>query len=339
MLKRVFHFTFFLFACLLLAQASFCQKPIPVIFDTDMGPDYDDVGAITLLHAFADSGKVKILATMASTKYEGVAGVLNVLNTYFNRPDLPIGVPKGEALTLKDWQHWTDTLLANYPHRIKSNNDVTDAVSLYRKILASQKDQSVTIITVGFFTNLANLLQSKPDKYSSLSGRELVQKKVKSLVSMAGRFPSGKEFNVEKDAAASQVVFTKWPTPILFSGFEIGMRIKTGLPLVQNRNIHHSPVQDVFRIGTQLAKEDSAGRMSWDETAVLVAVKGYMPFYTIEKGKISVAQDGSDTWTAGTGNHAHLLEKNPPEEVQAIINQLMMHQPVSNTRKANRNVK
>ncbi len=81
-------------------------KPIPVIFDTDMGPDYDDAGAITLLHAFADDGKAKILATIASTKYEGVAAVLNVFNTYFKRPGLLIGIPKGEAVTKKDWQHW-----------------------------------------------------------------------------------------------------------------------------------------------------------------------------------------------------------------------------------------
>ena len=45
-----------------------------------MGPDYDDVGAITLLHAYADSGYINILATVASTKYEGVAVVMNVFN-------------------------------------------------------------------------------------------------------------------------------------------------------------------------------------------------------------------------------------------------------------------
>ena len=77
------------------------SKPIPVIFDSDMGPDYDDVGAITLLHAFADSGYINILATVASTKYEGVAAVFNVLNTYFKRPGLLIGVPKGKALGIK----------------------------------------------------------------------------------------------------------------------------------------------------------------------------------------------------------------------------------------------
>src|SRR5215217_7681794 len=133
-----------------LIFCSFCmaQKPVAVIFDTDMGPDYDDVGAIALLHAFGDSGKANILATIASTKYEGVAAVLSVFNTYFKKPDLPIGVPKGDALTLKDTQHWTDTLIARYPHAIKNNDEVPDAVELYRKILAQQPDNSVTITTV-----------------------------------------------------------------------------------------------------------------------------------------------------------------------------------------------
>ena len=119
------------------------NKPIPVIFDTDMGPDYDDVGAMALLHAFADSGKADILATIACTKYEGVAAVINVLNTYFKRPQLLIGVPRHNALTKKDWQHWTDTLIKNYPHAINNNNDVADAVEVYRQVLAKQPDKSV----------------------------------------------------------------------------------------------------------------------------------------------------------------------------------------------------
>ena len=143
-------------------------KPFPVIFDSDMGPDYDDVGAIALLHAFADSGYIKILATVASTKYEGVAAVFNVLNTYFKRPNLLIGVPGSKALDLKDSQHWTDSLLLNYPHKIKRNDEVLNATEVYRKSLASQPDKSVTIITVGFLTNLADLLQSTPDRYSKL---------------------------------------------------------------------------------------------------------------------------------------------------------------------------
>jgi pyrimidine-specific ribonucleoside hydrolase len=321
----------FLFFCLFFqvvsSPAQKRDKPSAIIFDSDMGPDYDDVGAITMLHAFADSGYAKILATIASTKYEGVAAIFNVFNTYFKRPGLEIGVPKGKALELKDVQHWTDSLLVKYPHRIKKNAEVPDAVEVYRKVLASQPDKSVTIVTVGFLTNLANLLQSPPDKYSRLDGKELVRRKVLRLVCMAGRFPAGSEFNVNRDAAASQLVFNNWETPVLLSGFEIGKKIKTGLPLINNNAIKNSPVKDVFRICIPLDPQDSIGRMSWDETAVLVAVKGYKPWYSLEKGKMIVAEDGSNTWVKEPSPHHYLVEAQPPAIVEQLINTLIMHQP------------
>ena len=299
-----------------------------MIFDSDMGPDYDDVGALTLLHAFADSGYVKILATVASTKYEGVAAVFNVLNTYFNRPGLLIGVPKGKALELKDNQHWTDTILLKYPHKVKSNDEVLSATEVYRKTLASQPDRSVTVITVGFLTNLSDLLRSPPDKYSKLTGKELVEKKVDQLVCMAGSFPSGNEFNVRMDVASSKNVFENWPTAILFSGVEIGFTIKTGLPLINNKSIQNSPVKDVYRISIPMSKQDSAGRMSWDQTAVLVAVKGYEPWWNIQKGKIKIAEDGSNTWENRSSLHSYLIESKSPIIVRDLINDLMMHQPI-----------
>jgi len=326
MLTRIISCCFLLFAPLsFLAQ----QKPatVPVIFDSDMGPDYDDVGAITLLHAFADSGYVKILATVASTKYEGVAAVLNVFNTYFKKPDILIGVPRGRALELKDYQHWTDTLIKNYPHTIKTNDETPDAVTVYRKVLASQPDTSVTIITVGFVTNLAGLLQSQPDQYSKLTGLELVKKKVRQLVCMAGRFPQGSEFNLDRDAASSFETFRSWPTRVIFSGFEIGYRIRTGLPLINNDRIRNSPVKDAFRISIPKDPQDSLGRMSWDETAVLVAIKGYQPWYTLNPGTIIINKDGSNGWDNKPSSHYHLVELQSPSVVEQTINKLIMHQP------------
>ena len=314
----------------LRAQSLFpkASYPMRVIFDTDFGPDYDDVGAITLLHGFADSGYVRILATMASSKHKNVAAAINVFNTYFNRPEIPIGVVRGEAVELGDKQHWTDSVIRRYPHRIWSNGDVPDALTVYRQILAMQPDNSVTIITVGFLTNLANLLESPPDDYSPLKGYELVRRKVGKLVSMAGRFPSGKEFNLAQDTKSSEKVLKDWPTPILFSGFEIGWKIRTGLPLIQNSEIQESPVKDVFAICVPLAKEDSAGRMSWDETAVFVAVRGWQNYYDLETGKCIIHTDGINEWIQGGNSQAHLVEKMPPEEMSLIINQLLMHQPV-----------
>ena len=310
-----------------MGQSAPKQQAVPVIFDTDMGPDYDDVGAIALLHAFADEGQATILATIASTNYPKVTQVLSVLNTYFNRPDVPIGVPKGNAVGDKDTQHWSDTITARYPHRIRSNKDVPDAVALYRQILAKQPDHSVTIITVGFLTNLANLLDSKSDKYSTLSGKELVNLKVRKLVSMAGKFPGGREYNVFRDTPSSKKVFANWPTPILMSGFEIGEKIHSGLPLTRNKAIQNSPVKDVFSISLPKSKEDKEGRMSWDQTAVLVGVRGYAPYYTVKTGRLVMNADGSNGWDSAGKGHSYLVVSRPVAEVETLINELMQHQP------------
>lgn len=326
-LSRVFLFLFF-FPAFVNAQPA--KKPVPIIFDTDMGPDYDDVGAIALLHAMADNNECRILATMASDKHKHVAAVLNVLNTYFNRPGIPIGVVRGNAVDIGAWQKWDSLIVARYPHTIASNEMAEDAIALYRKILAVQPDNSVTIVTVGFLTNMANLLQSKPDKYSSLSGKALVLKKVKQLVSMAACFDKAlapfKEFNVVKDSIASKSTFDNWPTPIIFSGFEIGAKIHTGLPIVNSR-IEGSPVKDVFSKSIPLDPNDKNGRMSWDETAVLVAVRGHQPYFDVVRGKIICYRNGSTGWDSNGKRDYYLVQKMPIPEIEKILDDMIMHLP------------
>lgn len=300
------------------------NKPVHLILDTDMGPDYDDVGAMAVMHSLADSGQVNILATMASNQSQYIAGVLNVLNTYFKRPNIPVGVVRGRAVRLAAWQKWDSALVAKYPHTIKNNNQAQDALSLYRKILAAQPNGSVTIVTVGFLTNMADLLESKPDKYSPLSGKELIRKKVKQLVCMAGRFPSGKEFNVDRDPVSSKIVFEGWVTPIVLSGWEIGSAVHTGLPLTQNANIKNSPIKDAFSIAMPFDKQDAAGRMSWDQTAVLVAIKGYEAYYNAVEGRFLCHEDGSNRWDLAGKGHFYLTEKMPVPQVEKVLNDLMM---------------
>ena len=306
------------------------NKAVKIIFDTDLGPDYDDVGALAFLHAMADSGKVEILATLASNKHDLVAPAIEVINTYFGRPELPIGAPKTEGVSLGSTQHWADSIVAKYPHTIKSTNDAGDAVDIYRKILNSQPDSSVTIVTVGFLTNLNNLLKSQPDNISPLSGKDLVSKKVNLLVSMAGRFPEGKEFNVFKDSTASINVYENWPGEVIFTGFEVGWEIRTGLRLIKSP-VQNSPVKDVFRISIPLAAEDSLGRMSWDETAVLIGVYGTKGFFDTVSGKIIVNPDGSNTWKNDPdGKQFYVKQKMPVAQMSNFIEDRMMHIPLKN---------
>jgi inosine-uridine nucleoside N-ribohydrolase len=304
------------------------DKPVKIIFDTDLGPDYDDVGALALLHAMADSGKAEILATVSSNKHELVAPSINVINTYFGRSELPVGAPKTDGVNLGSSQHWADSIVKKYPHSIKSTSEVADAVDIYRKTLSTQPDKSVTIVTVGFLTNLNNLLKSKADNISPFTGKELVIKKVKRLVSMAGRFPEGKEFNIYMDSVASKYVYENWPGEIIFTGFEIGSEIHTGLKLIKS-DIKNSPVKDVFRISIPLSPEDKGGRMSWDETAVLIGVYGTDGFFDIVRGKIIVNTDGSNKWeNSPDGKQFYAKQKMPVSQISTFIEERMMHVPV-----------
>ena len=303
-------------------------QPVKIIFDTDMGPDYDDVGALAFLHAMADSGKVEILATVASNKHELVAPSIDVINTYFGRNELPIGAPKTAGVNLGSSQHWADSIVSKYPHSVRTTSEVSDAVEVYRRVLSKEPDNSVTIVTVGFLTNLNNLLKSKADSISPLTGKELVIKKVKSLVSMAGRFPEGREFNIFMDSTASKYVYENWPGEVIFTGFEIGAAIHTGLKLIK-ADIKNSPVKDVFRISIPLAAEDKEGRMSWDETAVLIGVFGTKGFFDTVRGRIIVNPDGSNTWEDKTdGKHIYVKQKMPVPQISEFIEARMMHQPM-----------
>ena len=302
---------------------------VKIIFDTDLGPDYDDVGALAFLHAMADSGKAEILATVSSNKHELVAPSINVINTYFGRSELPVGAPKTNGANLGSSQHWADSIVEKYPHSIKSTSEVEDAVDIYRKALSNPPDRSVTIVTVGFLTNLKNLLNSKPDNNSLLTGKELIIKKVKRLVSMAGKFPEGKEFNICMDSAASKFVYENWPGEIIFTGFEIGSEIHTGLKLIKS-DIKNSPVKDVFRISIPLSEEDKDGRMSWDETAVLIGVYGTDNFFDTARGKIIINPDGSNKWENDPGGkHVYVKQKMPVTQITSFIEARMMHVPIN----------
>jgi inosine-uridine nucleoside N-ribohydrolase len=321
----------FIIILLLNCSVAFAQRHqvVSVIFDTDIAPDYDDVGAMAILHAFADKGEVKILATISSNAFETTGPTLSVINTYFKRPGIPIGVTKSSLPDKDCSQQWAQAIISKYPHALQSNDEAMDAVKLYRKILSSQTDLSVTIVSVGFFTNLAGLLNSDPDAYSKFDGATLVRKKVKRLVSMAARIDKdgkgGYEFNVATDAKASQKVFADWPTPIIISGFEIGEKILTGIRLINNDSIQNSPIKDAFQIA--LTKDDNKlGRNSWDETAVLVAVRGIKPWFDFRKLNFEIEDDGKDVVIPGE-KFTYLAFKKTPREIGEVIENLMMHQP------------
>jgi inosine-uridine nucleoside N-ribohydrolase len=329
MARKLYSLFAFLLAMIIRTQAQ--QQPMPVILDTDIAGDYDDVGALTLLHAFADKGEARILAVISSNAFETTVPTISVLNAYFNKPHIPVGITRKSAPNESCPQQWAQAIIAKYPHNLTGNAQAEEAVALYRRILAQQPDHSVTVITIGFFTNLAGLLASKADAYSALNGRQLVKQKVKQLVSMATSLPAGKtsgrEYNVYIDAPAAQTVLAQWETPVTLSPFEVGEQVRTGIPLIKDESIQHSPVKDAFAIA--LAKDkDTIGRMNWDQTAVFAAIRGITPWFTNRKLNLRIEKDGSNTLIPGTRFTFLELNSSQAKTLQQEIEKLMHHQPV-----------
>lgn len=300
------------------------REPVKLIFDTDIENDVDDAGAVAMLHALADLGEVEILAMGVSVKHPWSAPCLDALNTYFGRSEMPLGVVKGPGVN--QGSKYAQGIAKEFPHRLQSADDAPDAVTVYRRTLAKQPDRSVVLVTVGFLTNVANLLESKADDASDLTGVELVRQKVKTWVCMGGGFPTGREWNLWQDAISSRKAISDWPTPIVFTGFEIGQPIQTGAAL---KNLPaSSPVRRSYELYDGLAH-----RSSWDQTAVLYAARGLdgglKDVWDVSPpGYNEVLADGSNRWqTAPDRGHVYLIRKLPPDDVARLIEDLMIRLP------------
>ncbi len=312
---------------LVLLTASSAQAngpaPVPVILDTDITSDVDDVGAVAVLFALANRGEAKILAMGVSVKNPWSPLCLDALNTYFHHPEIPVGVVKGPALS--EPSKYAQKIAQEFPHALKSVDPAPDAALLYRQVLAKQPNGSVVFVSVGPLTNLRNLLRTSPDEYSKLNGLELVKQKVRAWVCMGGAFPKGREYNFTSDGPAAAFVVQRWPTPVVFSGYEIGSEILTGAGL--RKAAQASPIRRAYELYNGLNN-----RPSWDQTAVLYAIRGLdgglANSWAVKAGRLTVNDDGSDVWRASSDHQqAYLAKKSDPAKIAEAIEELMLQSP------------
>ena len=185
--------------------------------------------------------------------------------------------------------------------------------------LAAQPDGSVVLVQVGFFTNLARLLDSPPDAASPLAGRELVARKVKLLSAMAGRFndKKGREYNVFIDTPASQNLCSNWPTPVYFSPWELGESLK--FPAVSIERdfgyVAHHPVVDAYRHYMKFPYD----RPTWDLTSVLYAVRPDRGYFSLsEAGRVGVDEQGKTLFTPDPQGRHFILAATPEQKVRTL---------------------
>ena len=180
---------------LLLLSPAASDAPTKVILDTDMGgggcQDVDDVGVLCMANAMADYGEIDLLAIVLDTLPDASAAVISTLQTYYGRPEVPVGAFQTHAPLnhLRQAHPYTAAVAGGgWPHAVNTTAVLPSAVDVYRSTLAAQPDGSVVVVVVGVHTGLAALLRSGADALSNATGAELVASKVKLLAIMGGRY-------------------------------------------------------------------------------------------------------------------------------------------------------
>lgn len=320
--------------CALWAGA-LSAAPVPVIFDTDMNGDCDDAGALALLHALADRGEADIRAVVINVgDAQGCSGAAaDAINTYYGRPDIPIGAWHGQARVERKSSPFAKALRDEFPHRAKADAELPDATAVLRRTLAAAADHSVVYCSVGALSNLAALLNSPSDEISPLNGHDLVALKIKQAVLMAGGVPSDPpvrpEANLRFDSPAAIQVAREWPTPMIWSQDDVGWAIITGRelqPLPKTNPVRRAYELRPFREHPALEK----GKPSHDQAAALVAVRGPQPelWNLVARGRVEITPDLQSIWHADPqGPHQRLGIKGGPVALARIIGTLMAEPP------------
>ncbi len=308
----------------------------PVIFDTDMWSDIDDALALAMLHALHDRHEINLVAVTVSTAEPWCASYVDLVNTFYGHAEIPVGLthdgpttadfarrfPQSKGPTTRYTEILSQETKSDgspvYPHRLVDGAKAPEAVALLRRTLAAQPDGSVVMIQVGYSTNLAALLDSPADASSPLPGRELVAQKVKLLSAMAGNFHDGApEFNLVVDVPAAKKVFSRWPTPIVDSGFEIGLAmLYPGQSIAHDYGyVEHHPIAEAYLTFCEEQKERGwqgqcpHDHPTFDLTAVLYAARPDLDYFSLSKpGRITVLSDGSSRFKeSADGPHRYLI--------------------------------
>lgn len=336
---------FILFAAILnLPGCKNQENHLPIIiFDTDMGSDCDDAGALAVLHHYADEGLIEIGGVIYSSEIipYGV-GVIDAINTSYGRPDLPIGASHGNLVGDSIDKMSAEKLAKDttaFHHDVISSVDVPEQTTLNRSILANAPDNSIIYITVGHTRGLYELLISVADSLSPLNGKELIRQKVKKWVALGalrannpeGYFSRDWNFLFNNTAEYTDYLVENLPIPSYF--------INAGNDVLTGKTLKHTPpgniVRTVYRdwLWNVFGKTIDHQRPSWDLAAVYFAVKGEDEFLdNTGRGVLEFNPDKGSLWHPDTNSdkhqHYYVVQKpNSDEPFADYFNKILTEVP------------
>ena len=126
---------------------------------------------------------------MMPMRFYGI-GAVSAINRYYGRDGIPLGAYRGPIgkpgqrskypeFTNEGQGWYAEQIAKRFPSAIQDLTQAEDALPVFRRALEEAADGSVTLVAVGFLTNVLDLLQSP-------GGIALVARKLKRVVIMGG---------------------------------------------------------------------------------------------------------------------------------------------------------
>ena len=319
---------------------------VPLIIDTDMSTDVDDVGALCVAHALADGGEATLLAVMHNADVSLGVGAIASINRYYGRDNLPVGAYAGEigtgATVLAPNGPYIEDLVRRFPGGIANASEAPSATAVYRSALAAAADGSVVIASIGFLTNMLALVRSVPDGASALDGAALVARKVRKVVLMGGTYPKASGFpewnfggcgvtntcswaklpassHYDALGKTTAALLELWPpaVPITFLGFEVGYVVFSGGVLTDG-----APEESPCRAAYIDFAGPATDRYSWDPMTVLHAVRGAADGFYKESAtgrNVVVNSSGYNEWVAAESERAQQQRQQPRNQTYLLL--------------------
>ena len=287
-----------------------------VILDTDIGSSTDDLFTLEMLYRYEDEGRCRLLGVVVDREGEDCAACADVMNTYFGHGNTSIGLVRNGIENPVVWidykalpTHTDSNGNLMFQRSVADYSQLPDGWQLYRRLLAAQPDHSVSIVSIGFVTCLAQLLQSEADNYSPLDGVELVRRKVKCIYVMGGVFGEALEpdFNFAQGISFAQTFFSLWPQEVdmVFSPMEVGQELEyTPAQVIADIDWTDAhPIKQVY-----MNYNCDTGQRMWDPMAAIHAVEGDSHFTLSPRGTVQLTHNAETRFTpSAIGNCRYQL--------------------------------
>ena len=154
-----------------------------------------------------------------------------------------------------------------------------------------------------------------------------MKRKVKLLSLMAGAFQPidgnrrYQEYNVVRDVPSCRKLAERWPTPMAWSGFEIGIALP--YPADEHRaRLRLRAASPAWPRPTSATSRRRTTGPTWDLTSVLFAVLGDRGYFEVSPpGRVTIDADGSRGFESSARAHRYLVLR--PEQKPRVLEALV----------------